>query len=102
MDRGLRIARIWADNDIVELRIEVADGVSRFVNQVCVGYEHLADTIANLDSFKTHVHGGLLDVRFGEFGPEYANGAFHARFHFPKPGRLFITSRQESGFCEFG
>jgi hypothetical protein len=53
-------------------------------------------------TFKTHVHGGLLDVRFGEFGCEYAKGAFHARFHFPKPGRLYITSEQESEFHEFG
>lgn len=87
---------------MVEFAIEVADGASRFANRVYVGYRSLADAIANLDSFKTHVHGGLLDVRFGEFGPEYANGAFHARFHFPKPGRLFITCRQESDFSEFG
>ncbi len=43
----------------------------------------------------------LLDIRFGEFGQEYASGAFHARFHFLKPGRLYITSRRESGFSEF-
>ena len=39
---------------------------------------------------------------FGEFGSEYANGAFHARFHFPKLGRLFTTCQQESDFIEFG
>jgi hypothetical protein len=98
----MRITRIWSDDDMVELAIEVADGMSRFANRVYVGYRSLADTIANLESFKTQVYGGLLDVRFGEFGPEYANGAFHARFHFPKPGRLFITCRQESDFSEFG
>jgi hypothetical protein len=102
MDRGIRIRRIWSDDDMVELAIEVANGVSRFVNQVYVGYQSLADAIANLDSFKTQLYGGLLDVRFGEFGPEYANGAFHARFHFPKPGKLFVTCRQESEFSEFG
>jgi hypothetical protein len=87
---------------MVELTIEVADGVSRFANRVYVGYRELADTIAKLDAFRTLVYGGLLDVRFGEFGSEYANGAFHARFHFPKPGRLFITCQQESDFIEFG
>ena len=102
MDRGIRITRIWSDQDMVELAIDVADGVSRFVNRVYVGYDHLAETIARLDQFKTHVHGGILDVEFGGFGSEYANGAFHARFHFAKPGRLFISCRQESDFGEFG
>ncbi len=87
---------------MVELAVEVTDGVSRFANRVYVGFGALAETITNLGSFKTHIHGGLLDVRFGEFGPEYANGAFLARFHFPKPGRLFITCQQESDFSEFG
>jgi hypothetical protein len=43
-----------------------------------------------------------LDIRFGEFGPEYASGAFHARLHFPAPGRLYVSCRQESDFEEFG
>src|SRR5205814_6708344 len=62
----------------------------------------LADSIEKLSTFKTHIHGGLLDLRFGEFGCEYANGAFHARLHFSKPGRLYITCLQESEFKEFG
>jgi hypothetical protein len=102
MDRGVRIARIWSDDDMVELTIEVADGTSHFANRVYVGFGHLADTIEKLDTFKTHIYGGLLDLRFGEFGCEYANGAFHALFHFAKPGRLYITCRQESAFEEFG
>jgi hypothetical protein len=102
MDKGIRIARIWSDDDMVEFQIEVADDMSRFANRVYVGFRDLADTIVNLDAFKTQIYGGLLDVRFGEFGCEYANGAFHARFHFAKPGRLFITCRQESDFTEFG
>lgn len=102
MDRGIRIARIWSDDDMVELTIEVADGSSRFTNRVYVGFGQFADVIANLDTFKMQIHGGLFDLRFGEFGCEYANGAFHARFHFPKPGRLYITCQQESEFAEFG
>jgi hypothetical protein len=102
MDRGIRIARIWSDDDVVELTIEVADGTSRFANRVYVGFGHLADTIASLDTFKMQVHGGLLDLRFGEFGCEYANGAFHARFHYGERGKLHITCQQESEFMEFG
>ena len=96
MDRGLRVRRVWFDDDVVELQIDVSDGRSSFSNRAYVGHGHLADTVTGLDAFRAHLHGGLLDVRFGEFGPEYASGAFHGRFHFSKPGRLFITCRQES------
>ena len=87
---------------MVELAIEVADGSSRFANRVYVGYEALFDVIARLEAFKTHIYGGLMQLRFGEFGCEYANGAFHARLHFAQPGRLFLSCRQESEFTEFG
>jgi hypothetical protein len=100
--RGIQLSRVWSDDDVVELRVTVADGASRFANQVYVGHRDLADTISKLDTFKDQVHGGLLDVRLGEFGCEYANGAFHARLHYPKPGRLYVTCRQESDFEEFG
>lgn len=102
MEKGIRIVRIWSDDDVVELKIEVSDGTSCFVNKVYAGHLDLADAISSLDAFRTHVHGGLLDIRFGEFGCEYASGAFHARLHFPKPGRLHITCQQESEFAEFG
>jgi hypothetical protein len=81
--------------------VEVSDGISSFTNQVYVGHDDLASTVSRLGIFKDHIHGGLLDVRFGEFGPEWANGAFHARFHFPQPGRLYVTYEQESEFMEF-
>ena len=98
---GIHLSKIWFDDDIIEFRIAVSDGTSRFVNQVYVRHAALTDAVSSLDTFKGHVHGGLLDVRFGEFGCEYSNGAFHARFQFPSPGRLYITSEQESDFGEF-
>ena len=101
MNKGIRLAKLWFDIDIVELRVEVCDGSSLFVNHVYVGHDALDETVSSLDAFRTHVHGGLLNIRFGEFGPEYAKGAFHARFHFLQPGRLYITCKQESDFAEF-
>jgi hypothetical protein len=100
--RGISFTKIWSDEDIIELRIEVSDGTSLFSNQIYVGYSHFAEAVSQLDKFKTHVHGGILDMRFGEFGPEYANGAFHARFHFHDPGKLCITCNQQSEFEDFG
>ena len=86
---------------MIKLRIDVSDGASLFSNQVYVGYSDFSDAVSQIDAFKNHVHGGLIDIRFGEFGPEYANGAFHARFHFPKPGELYITCKQQSVFKDF-
>src|SRR4051812_5113878 len=86
---------------MTELKINVSDGASLFSNQVYVGYFDIADAVTKLHTFKDHIHGGLLDLRFGEFGPEYASGAFHARFHFPRPGKLYITCKQQSAFEDF-
>ena len=101
MKSGIQISRVWSDDDVVELRILVSDGASSFSNNAYVGHAVLEDAVSSLRVFKDHVHGGLLDLRFGEFGPEYASGAFHARFHFPVPGRLFVSCEQESEFVEF-
>lgn len=102
MRPGIHIATIWSDDDIVELRIRVSDGSSTFINQTYVGHVALEDAIRALQTFKDHVHRGRLDPRFGEFGPEYANGAFHARLHFAVPGRLFVSCEQESAYAAFG
>jgi hypothetical protein len=48
------------------------------------------------------VHGGIYDIAFGSFGPEYAGGAFHARLHFQPLGKILVTVRGESDFREFG
>jgi hypothetical protein len=93
---------VWSDDDVVELSIEVSDGISSFSNRAYVGHEALGQIASNLVGFKDQVYGGILDVRVGEFGPEYANGAFHGRLHFTGLGRLHITCEQESDFTEFG
>jgi len=101
MKPGIHLTKVWFDDDVIELKIDVSDGISSFSNRVYVGHSALADVVAKLEVFKDHLHGGLLNIQFGEFGPEYANGAFHARLHFPKPGRLHISSKQQSEFKEF-
>jgi len=101
MKTGIHITKIWVDDDVIELKIDVSDGISLFSNKVYVGYQTLEDVVSKLTVFREHVHGGVLDILFGAFGPEYANGAFHARLHFPKPGKLYITCRMESNFEEF-
>jgi len=102
MVKGIRISRVWSDHDVVELSVEVSDGISSFSNRAYVGRLALGQIASNLEGFKNQIHGGILDVRVGEFGPEYASGAFHGRFHFTGAGRLHITCEQESDFTEFG
>ena len=101
MQPAIHMTKIWFDEDMVELKIDVSDGISLFSNKVYVAHQTLNDVVSDLGRFREHVHGGLLDIRFGEFGPEYASGAFHARLHFLRPGKLYITCRMESEFAEF-
>lgn len=57
--------------------------------------------VSDLQVFRTQVHGGIFDVCLGSFGPEYAGGAFDARFHFQEFGQLYVTHRQSSQFADF-
>lgn len=101
MKAGITIKQVWSDSDLVEFKITSSDGTSTFCNKVYAGHQTLEELIAGLGIFRNHLHGGLYNITFGEFGPEYASGAFSARLHFYKPGRLAITVRAESEWQEF-
>ena len=101
MTPGITFTRIWYDDDVVELAVKVRDDASSFTTNVYVGHQQLKNVVEELEGFRNQVHGGLYDLTLGSFGPEYANGAFHAKFHFRSPGRLFVSTRQESDFTEF-
>ncbi|MBD9478978.1 hypothetical protein [Pseudoxanthomonas sp. PXM02] len=101
MTKGISFTRIWSDDDLIELRIVVANEGSSFSNTVYAsqrGLQHLAE---ELSLFRDHIHAGVKDIRLGEFGPEYANGAFHARLHFRSPGKLYVSTHQQSEFSDF-
>jgi hypothetical protein len=101
MNPRITLRKVWNDDDVIELTVEVSDGKSMFSNNVYVATHAIEELTKNLTAFREHVYGGLYDIRFGEFGPEYANGAFQARLHFHIPGRLFISTHQQSDFEEF-
>jgi hypothetical protein len=101
MRPGIHMTKIWFDDDMIELKIEVSDGISMFSNKIYVGYQTMTDTTSKLDVFREQIHGGLLDIQLGKFGPEFASGALHARLHFPRPGNVYITCKMESEFKEF-
>jgi hypothetical protein len=98
MKSGIRFTKIWADEDMLELRVEVCDGRSLFMNQIYVGHQLLADTVSGLHRFKGQIYGGLFNLRFGEFGPEHASGALDVRLHFRKHGKLLIRVLAQSQF----
>jgi hypothetical protein len=102
MKPQITFKRVWSDEDLVELRIESSDGASSFTTQVYAAHETIRELLSSLETFKTQVHGGLYDVRLGEFGPEYANGAFRARLHFQSRGKLHISVHAQSEFKDFG
>ncbi len=99
----IAIEKVWSDDDVVEFEITTADGCSSFCVKVYAGHENLKSTLADLDRFKNQLYGGICDMKLGEFGPEYANGAFQARLHFNPDGRgcLLITVHAESDWRPF-
>lgn len=101
MKPSIRFTKIWADEDMLELRVEICDGRSLFVNQIYVGHQLLADTVSGLHRFKDQIYGGLFNLRFGEFGPEYASGALDVRMHFRKHGKLLLRVLAQSEFSRF-
>ena len=86
MKAGILFENIWFDSDMVELKVVVNDGTSIFTNKVYVSYPRIEDLINDLNIFKEHIYGGLYDIVLGEFGMEYANGAFSGRLHFHERG----------------
>jgi len=87
---------------MTELRIDVFDGTSMVSIKVYVGHRRLRDVVGELNAFKDHVYGGIYDLHIGEFGPEYASGAFHARMQFHDRGKLLVSTHLQSEYADFG
>lgn len=101
MKSWLRIIKRWSDEDVHQLAIEVCDGVSTFRNHAYVGLDWFEEVAKSLTVFGRQIHGGLYNLTAGEFGREYAEGAVAARFHFPRPGKFYIATHQQSDYFEF-
>src|SRR5689334_14991597 len=95
------ITRRWSDDDVAQLAFEVCDGTSVFVNEAYVSRDWGTTSAAALGAFSRQIHGGLFNLETGEGGPEYASGAFRARFHWYKPNQLLISTRQQGDFFTF-
>lgn len=102
MNAGITFEKVWFDEDLVELQIVSCDSASTFTTKVYAAHDTIDELVAALNLFRLQVHGGLYDVRLGEFGPEYANGAFCARLHYQARGKIHISIRAQSEFNDFG
>lgn len=97
----LGIEERWFDEDLREIKIEACDGRSLFSCDAYVALSWPQETADDLINFRTHIPGGLYDLRAGDFGIEHGNGAMHARLHFRPPGTLYISAHLQSEFREY-
>ena len=102
MKFGIKIKKIWHDNEMYKFQISSSDGASLLVNEIYVGYEHFDELLSDLDRFKSNVYGGIYDLNLGCFGSEYASGAFSARLHFLDRGKIHVSIHTQSEFKDFG
>jgi hypothetical protein len=100
---GLSFRKVWQDEDVVEL--EIASRGDAFLScvQVYADHQHLNDVVLGLNGFKKDVHHGVFEISFGQFTPEYANGAFRAQLSFLELGRgyVFMTVNSQSAWADF-
>src|SRR5215212_6988839 len=101
MTSYLRVSTKWSDDDVLQLQIGVSDGDSTFVNSAYVALDWFAEVADALERFSRQVYGGLYDLTAGTRGPEFADGALVARFHWYKPTRLLISTWQEADYFSF-
>src|SRR5688500_6269968 len=97
----IAIIRRWSDEDVAQLAFEVCDGVSAFTNEAYVALDWGAVAATALRAFARQVHGGLFNLEAGDGGPEYASGAFRARFHYYNPNQLLISTQQQGEYFSF-
>jgi len=101
MKPRIAIKRTWLDDDVALLTFEVCDGTSFFSNDAYAGLDWGTKASTALARFGQQIHGGLFNLETGNGGPEYAGGAFHARFHFYKPTMLLISTVQQAEYFRF-
>lgn len=99
---GLTLTRVWSDESMLELRIDVCDGTSSFVNEVYAGFAGLEEDLVELQFLLGRPEAGAYELAFGDVGRTWSGGGFRARFRFAVPGRLLVSCEQTSAPVELG
>ena len=101
MEPGIKFTANWSDEDLIDLHVEICDDVSLFSTTIWVRHQQFRDTVAGLHVFKHQINGGIFNLRFGEFGAEYASGALDVRLQWRKLAKILILVSAQSGFTRF-
>ncbi|TFW30367.1 hypothetical protein [Duganella callida] len=102
MESKIELVQLWSDEDMAEFQVLASDGAASFSNKIYVGHRHLEEAVRGLQGFKDQMHGGIYDLKFGVFGPEFGSGAFLAHLRFEKHGKLHLTVNLQTEFFAFG
>jgi len=100
MQCGIEFERSPFSDDETELHITVGDGTAKFAVDMYASRQQLEQQYAGLSALLDRTS-GIYDAQFGRFGPEFAGGAAHFRFHL-RQGLLFVTAQLQARHIEFG
>ncbi|MBB5065939.1 hypothetical protein [Granulicella mallensis] len=80
MNPGLKVAYLWHDSDVIEVRVTAENAKFRGTADVYVGTDGLLEAAAALVGFPKN---GLdkREVTFGAAGKEFAGGSVHLEFY---------------------
>jgi len=102
VDIGFQIKVIYADKDLIELRVSAWNGAFGGSADVYVGIGQLEQIADKLQGFPN----GLSDTReviLGVFGPNSAGGALSIRFYCAdRSGHTWVDSKIESDYEPLG
>jgi hypothetical protein len=80
MNAGLKVAYLWHDNDVIEVRVKVENGEFRGTADVYVGAGGLLEAEALLAGFPTN-NLDKREVAFGAAGKGFADGFVRLEFY---------------------
>jgi hypothetical protein len=80
MSTGLKVAYLWHDNDVIEVRVTAENPRFRGTANVYVGIDGLREAAAQLAGFPKH-NRDKREVHFGAVGKGFAGGAVRLEFY---------------------
>jgi hypothetical protein len=98
MKTGIKLKKIWFDEQWLEFSIEVYKGNSVFYNSVYFFEYQLEALIKELKVFRNKIDDGQYEIKMERIEPcDY----FQASMRFAFGGKLFISTYQQSEYKKF-
>jgi hypothetical protein len=100
MDKGIQFSPIWSDIDVLKLRVAAWNGKFGGATDIYAGIGGLAEAATKIEGFPRHPS-DVREIQFGEFGPQWADGAIKMRFYCEDAaGHAVVEARIESDHRE--